>query len=227
MSFEVSPEQQDVHVLPQFTMVEILASVGGILFFGYLAGSLVFPFFSTFYLENQIMGMIFKGTAGTDRKLERKGRPPWGSIAGQAKIADFPADDVESARPAEHRISSHSQNADLYEGGQRAALRERESIRPDKAYCCFGLLCLRNCRSRQGIAAQIGKKKLTRHLELSRILNRLVNTKTAIELMLMPNEKGLEKAKKKLFQVSTAADDYFSDSSSEEEQLIAIALENA
>ena len=42
----------------------------------------------------------------------------------------------------------------------------------------------------------------------------------------MPDDKGLSKANKKLFPVCTAIED-FSDSSSGEEQMLAIALENA
>ena len=57
---------------------------------------------------------------------------------------------------------------------------------------------------------------LVKHLELSRILKKLTHTKTAIELMLMPDEKGLRKANKKLFPVCSAMEE-FSDSSSGEE----------
>ena len=67
---------------------------------------------------------------------------------------------------------------------------------------------------------------LVRHLELSRILKKLTHTKTAIESMLMPDEQGLRKANKKLFPVCSAMEE-FSDSSSGEEQMLAIALENA
>ena len=67
---------------------------------------------------------------------------------------------------------------------------------------------------------------LVKHLELSRILKKLTNTKAAIELMLMPDENGLRKANKRLFPVCNAMED-FSDSSSGEEQMLAIALENA
>ena len=67
---------------------------------------------------------------------------------------------------------------------------------------------------------------LVKHLELSRILKRMTNTKTAIELMLMPNKDGLSKANKKLFPVCANIED-FTDSSSEEEHMLAIALENA
>ena len=67
---------------------------------------------------------------------------------------------------------------------------------------------------------------LGKHLELSRILKKLIHTKTAIELMLMPNEEGLKKANKKLFPVCSALEE-FTDSSSGEEYMLAIALENA
>ena len=67
---------------------------------------------------------------------------------------------------------------------------------------------------------------LHRHLELSRILKKVSNTKAAMELMLHPSEKGLKKAAKKLFPVCSTANQ-LSDSSSEEEQMLAIALENA
>lgn len=67
---------------------------------------------------------------------------------------------------------------------------------------------------------------LKKHLEVSRILKKLSHTKTALELMLLPNQVGLRKANKKLFPVCSAMQD-FSDSSSEEEQMLAIALENA
>ena len=113
----------------------------------------------------------------------------------------------------------------IYEGGHREALKLREKIVPWKAYCCFGLVCLPYC-NRQGRAARIGKKMLGKHLELSRILKKLIHTKTAIELMLMPNEEGLKKANKKLFPVCSALEE-FTDSSSGEEYMLAIALENA
>jgi len=67
---------------------------------------------------------------------------------------------------------------------------------------------------------------LVKHLEVSRILKKLTNTKAALNLMLMPNQTGLNKAKKKLFPVCSTLQE-FSDSSSEEEQMLAIALENA
>lgn len=72
----------------------------------------------------------------------------------------------------------------------------------------------------------MGKQMLKKHLEVSRILKKLSHTKTALELMLMPNQTGLRKANQKLFPVCSSFKD-FSDSSSEEEQMLAIALENA
>lgn len=45
----------------------------------------------------------------------------------------------------------------LYEGGQREALKNRERIRPWKAYWCFGLFGIRCCCTKEGKAARIGK----------------------------------------------------------------------
>ena len=67
---------------------------------------------------------------------------------------------------------------------------------------------------------------LKKHLEVSRILRKITHTKAAIELMLMPNQQGLNKANKKLFPVCSALEQ-FSDSSSGEEQMLALALEKA
>ena len=65
---------------------------------------------------------------------------------------------------------------------------------------------------------------LRKDLEVSRILKKMTNTKTAVELMLMPDTNGRKKADKKLFPVCSAVDD-FSDSSEEEEKLVMLAYE--
>ena len=59
VSFEVSPDQVEVHVLPQFTMLELAASIGGLLFMGYAIGSLIFPRCAKFYLENERISMLY------------------------------------------------------------------------------------------------------------------------------------------------------------------------
>ena len=72
----------------------------------------------------------------------------------------------------------------------------------------------------------MGKQLLGKDLEVTRMLKKLTHTKAAIELMLMPNEKGLTKANKKLFPVCATVHD-FSDSTSEEENMLALALDQA
>ena len=67
---------------------------------------------------------------------------------------------------------------------------------------------------------------LKKDLEVSRILKKMTNTKTAVELMLRPDSQGRRKADKKLFPVCSAIQD-FSDSSEEEENLVMLAYENA
>ena len=52
VSFEMASQQHEVHVLPQFTSVEIMASIGGLLFIGWLVGSCVFSLYANFLLEN-------------------------------------------------------------------------------------------------------------------------------------------------------------------------------
>ena len=42
----------EVHVLPQFTFLEMMSAIGGLLFIGYIIGQLVFPMCAKFYLEN-------------------------------------------------------------------------------------------------------------------------------------------------------------------------------
>ena len=54
----------------------------------------------------------------------------------------------------------------------------------------------------------------------------MTNTKSVVELMLMPNKQGLDKIIKKPFNVRANIDD-FTDSSSDEEKLITLAKENA
>ena len=105
-------------------------------------------------------------------------------------------------------------------------MKHREKIVPWKAYCCFGMFCIPLWCTRQGKGARIGKQMLKKDLEVSRLIKKLINTKTAIELMLMPDQQGLKKANKKLYPVCSAMED-FSDSSSEEEQLLALAINNA
>ena len=60
MSFEIATEQQEVHVLPQFTGVEMMASIGGLLFIGYICGSAVFSLYSSFHLENHLTSTVYK-----------------------------------------------------------------------------------------------------------------------------------------------------------------------
>ena len=67
---------------------------------------------------------------------------------------------------------------------------------------------------------------LVKHLEVSRLVKKLTNTKAAVELILRPDAQGQAKVNKRLFPVCSTLQE-FSDSSSEEERLLAIALENA
>ena len=55
VSFEVASEQVEVHVLPQFTLLEITSSIGGLVFVMGLLGQLCFPLCAKFYLENQLI----------------------------------------------------------------------------------------------------------------------------------------------------------------------------
>lgn len=89
VSFEVSSDQNEVHVLPQFTMLEIVASVGGLLFAGYIVGQLIFPLCAKFHLENSLMSKIY-GNA-VRRHAER---PPWENAPKKsAKVGIF---DIEA-----------------------------------------------------------------------------------------------------------------------------------
>mmetsp|Transcript_30806 Transcript_30806/g.38114 ORF Transcript_30806/g.38114 Transcript_30806/m.38114 type:complete len:123 (-) Transcript_30806:415-783(-) len=68
--------------------------------------------------------------------------------------------------------------------------------------------------------------KLRKHLEVSRILKNLTHTKTAVELMLMPDTQGRFKAEKKLYPVCSELQEV-SDSSEEEENMLMLAYEKA
>lgn len=61
---------------------------------------------------------------------------------------------------------------------------------------------------------------------MSRILKKIINTKTAVELMLLHDGKGRTKAEKRLFPVCSAIEE-LSNSSSEEEKLLCVAYEQA
>lgn len=65
-------------MLPQFTFIEILASIGGVLFMGYLFGSMIFPLFARFYLENHIMSKLY-GNVLEPKQAEIPKKAPWGS----------------------------------------------------------------------------------------------------------------------------------------------------
>jgi len=77
-----------------------------------------------------------------------------------------------------------------------------------------------------GKAARIAKQMLQNHLEVSRILKKISNTKAAVELMLSPDATGVAKVNKKLFPVCSTLQE-FSDSSSEEEKMLVKALRKA
>ena len=85
-------------------------------------------------------------------------------------------------------------------------MKERQSLDILKAYFCRGQTPFRRYWTREGKAARFGKQMLTKDLEVSRILKKMTNTKTAVELMLMPDTKGRKKADKKLFPVCSALD---------------------
>ena len=113
-----------------------------------------------------------------------------------------------------------------FEGGQREAFAAREKIVPWRAYCCLGAIGIPLWCTRQGKAAKFGKQMLKKDLEVSRLIKKLINTKATVELMRRPDQTSLRKANKKLFAVASKVED-LSDSSSEEEQMLAIALNNA
>ena len=59
VSFEVSPEQIEVHVLAAFTNVEMIAMIGGLIFAFYLAGYLIFSWINLFNLERNLVGKLY------------------------------------------------------------------------------------------------------------------------------------------------------------------------
>ena len=59
VSFEVGAEQMEVHVLPQFTFLEMMSAIGGLLFIGYIIGQLIFPLCAKFYQENELMSQLY------------------------------------------------------------------------------------------------------------------------------------------------------------------------
>ena len=59
ISFEVSPEQIEVHVLPAFTHVEMLAMIGGLIFACYIGGYLIFSTINLFNLERNLVGKLY------------------------------------------------------------------------------------------------------------------------------------------------------------------------
>ena len=82
-----------MHVLPQFTFLEIVASVGGVLFIFYIIGNMIFPVCARFYLENSMMSQLYKDAVEIDEpKLMRtkRSKAPWGQIkSGKVGIFDF------------------------------------------------------------------------------------------------------------------------------------------
>ena len=46
-------------MLPQFTFLEMMSAIGGLLFVGYIIGKLIFPLCAKFYLENQLMSQLY------------------------------------------------------------------------------------------------------------------------------------------------------------------------
>mgnify|MGYP006889562451 CR=1 FL=1 len=56
-------------MLPRFSLVEILASLGGLVFMGLLLGSLVFTTLSNFYMENDLISKLYTGHAPSPAKV--------------------------------------------------------------------------------------------------------------------------------------------------------------
>jgi len=89
VSFEVSPEQIEVHVLPQFTIVEMIASVGGLLFIGYIFGRSVFSHLANFYMENELTSKLYKNIG--QLKAEPSDKSPFWCVPhrDRVRIVDF------------------------------------------------------------------------------------------------------------------------------------------
>ena len=97
MSFEIATDQLEVHVLPQFTTVEIMSSIGGLLFVAYIVGSAVFTLYANFHLENHITSRVYKnmGQLAEEDDLnmrdKMKAPAPWNSVQsrGSVKVVDY------------------------------------------------------------------------------------------------------------------------------------------
>lgn len=177
VSFEVSSDQNEVHVLPQFTLLEIVASVGGLLFAGNLVGQLIFPLCAKFHLENSLISKIYGNAVKPLTQEEAWANAPKKS----AKVGIFDLEEAgdkmvngnnlesvndgnrnNGSSPLYHidglRLTGENQgDGENFEGGQREALRLRDKIIPWKAYCCLGLIGVPYCCTRQGKAARMGK----------------------------------------------------------------------
>ncbi len=66
VSFEISDQQQEVHVLPQFTTIEMIASIGGLLFISSIVGGVIFSLYAKFHLENYLISKLYKNIASQD-----------------------------------------------------------------------------------------------------------------------------------------------------------------
>ena len=61
VSFSLSPQQLEVHVLPKFTSIEILAMIGGLIFAISLLGKVLFKIVAKFWLQNYLIERLYKG----------------------------------------------------------------------------------------------------------------------------------------------------------------------
>jgi hypothetical protein len=64
VSFEVSPEQIEVHVLPAFTSIEIFSMLGGLVFAIFLVGSAIFNSVARFQLEGKLVSKLYYSFTG-------------------------------------------------------------------------------------------------------------------------------------------------------------------
>lgn len=53
----------EVHVLPTFTTIEIISSIGGLLFVASIIGGAIFSLYAKFHLENYLMSKLYKNIA--------------------------------------------------------------------------------------------------------------------------------------------------------------------
>ena len=116
VSFEIATDQREVHVLPQFTTVEIMSSIGGLLFIAYIVGYAVFSFYANFHLENHITSRVYKnlGQLKEDNCTDsRKNMPaPWPSAQarGSVKVVDYQETGQDASADKEAQLQDSACN---------------------------------------------------------------------------------------------------------------------